>query len=62
MPILIFHGSADTTVPPEVSQRYAAANPGHVTLVITEGAAHVRSWNTDAATYQTTLTTFLNNL
>ena len=60
VPVLIFHGDSDQTVPLEVSQRFARANPDQVTLVVTEGASHVRSWNVDADRYDSELNAFLN--
>src|SRR5262245_49348834 len=50
-PMLIFHGQSDQTVPPAVSDRFAAARPDLVTLVRVEGANHVESANVDEARY-----------
>ena len=58
-PMLIFHGQADQTVPPAVSDRFAAARPDLVRLVRVEGANHVESANVDAARYAWELTTWL---
>lgn len=62
VPVLIFHGTEDETVPISVSQRFATVNKESATLVVTEGAAHVRSWNVDPVRYETELSYFLNDL
>ena len=62
VPALVFHGDADGTVPLSVSQDFADGNPGLVTLVITPGADHVRSWNTDVDGYESTLVVFLTSI
>jgi fermentation-respiration switch protein FrsA (DUF1100 family) len=62
VPALVFHGDDDGTVPLSVSQDFAASNPGLVTLVVTPGADHVRSWNVDIDGYESTLEAFLRSL
>lgn len=62
VPVLVFHGTRDTTVPLSVSQRFAAANPANVTVVVTEGAAHVRSWNVNPDRYDSELGEFVERL
>jgi pimeloyl-ACP methyl ester carboxylesterase len=62
VPALIFHGDADGTVPLSVSQDLAEAYPDLVTLVITPGADHVRSWNVDRDNYEEQLRRFLSTL
>jgi fermentation-respiration switch protein FrsA (DUF1100 family) len=59
VPVLILHGTDDTTVPLSISQRFEAANPDSVTMIATEGAAHVRSWNVDPDRYEAALIEFL---
>lgn len=61
LPILIFHGTNDETVPLSVSQRFSQANTPFVELVTTEGA-HVRSWNVDPSGYEAELSVFLNGI
>ncbi len=58
IPVLVFQGSADDTVPPSVAADLEAANPDRVTLVVT-GADHMKSWNENPERYETTLTEFL---
>jgi pimeloyl-ACP methyl ester carboxylesterase len=51
VPTLLFHGTADTTVPISTSRELAKDKPGLVTLVATKGVEHVRSWNADPPAY-----------
>jgi alpha-beta hydrolase superfamily lysophospholipase len=62
IPILIFHGTEDQSVPIETSRDLAAARPDLVTLVEFEGAEHVGSWNVDQARYEDELQLFLKGL
>jgi uncharacterized protein len=59
VPILLFHGTADTTVPIAPSEAFAAALPRLVTFVKTPGAGHVESWNVDPQRYDAAVRTFL---
>lgn len=61
VPILIFHGSNDETVPLSVSQRFTETNAPFVRLVMTD-APHVRSWNVDPVGYEDALSGFLKEL
>lgn len=54
-PILLFHGIHDRFVPEAVSEAFARALPGQVTLVRIEQADHVEAWNADPARYAATL-------
>jgi pimeloyl-ACP methyl ester carboxylesterase len=58
-PILVFHGTEDSTVPIDVSERLRDTRPDLVTLVTVEGAEHVQSWNADPPQYAATVQTFL---
>jgi hypothetical protein len=58
-PTLVFQGTDDETVPPATSDQLAAAEPDLVTLVTTEGAGHVESWNVDPEAYRDALRAFL---
>jgi uncharacterized protein len=58
-PTLVFQGTDDETVPPATSDQLAAAEPDLVTLVTTEGAGHVESWNVDPQAYHDALRAFL---
>lgn len=58
-PILLIHGTADTTVPISASDAFAAARPDLVTYLRFAGAQHVQSWNVDRPRYQQAVTSFL---
>jgi pimeloyl-ACP methyl ester carboxylesterase len=61
MPTLVFHGTSDHTVPISVSRQLEARAPT-VTLVETQAAGHVMSWNADPARYERHLQGFLARL
>lgn len=52
VPTLLFHGSADTTVPIATSRELAQQHPRLVQLVELPGVEHVRSWNADPGAYE----------
>ena len=58
-PVLVFHGTEDTTVPIAVSRELAERQPNFVKLVEVPGAGHVESWNVDPEAYEARLTDFL---
>ncbi len=58
LPLLVFHGRDDTTVPFEPSQELAERDPTQVTLVAHDGE-HVRGWNADPDGYADAVTEFL---
>jgi pimeloyl-ACP methyl ester carboxylesterase len=58
-PTLVFQGTDDGTVPPTTSEQLAEAEPELVTLVLTQGADHVASWNVDPEGYDAALLDFL---
>ena len=58
MPTLVFHGTADSRVPIESSQRLAQDVPS-VELIEVPEADHVRSWNVDPVAYRAQLADFL---
>lgn len=58
IPMLVFQGSADETVPPSVARDLAAANPARISLVETT-AGHVESWNVDPDAYGARIRDFL---
>jgi hypothetical protein len=60
VPVLVFHGTADDTVPLASSQEFFEARPDLVRLVIVPGAGHVRSWNVSPEAYERRLTEFLS--
>ncbi len=59
VPVLLFHGTADKTVPFAPSEAFARALGERVTLIRAEGAGHVQSWNFGPAGYEHTLREWL---
>jgi pimeloyl-ACP methyl ester carboxylesterase len=59
MPALVFHGTADKTVPIATSRELAEDKSRLVTLVETSGVEHVRSWNADPTSYDARIRRFL---
>ena len=62
MPALVFHGTADTTVPIATSRQLASQHPDTIELVVTRGVEHVRSWNADPKAYDAAVQAFLKGL
>jgi len=62
VPTLLFHGTADDTVPIATSDGLARAHPGLVREVRVRGATHVGAWNADPARYTATLAAFLRQI
>ena len=60
VPVLVFHGTNDETVPLATSQEFFEARPDLVRLVIVPGAGHVRSWNLSPEAYERRLTEFMS--
>jgi uncharacterized protein len=59
MPILIFHGTDDTTVPISSSEEFAAALPRRVTLYEVPRAGHIEAWNVDPPLFDRRVRRFL---
>lgn len=59
MPILLFHGTQDTTVPISSSEAFARALPRRVTFHRVSGAGHVEAWNVDPGVYDRRVAAFL---
>jgi pimeloyl-ACP methyl ester carboxylesterase len=60
MPVLLFHGTADDTVPIATSDQLYEAHPNLVREVRVPGAGHVQSWNVDPTGYHDALNDFLS--
>jgi pimeloyl-ACP methyl ester carboxylesterase len=60
MPVLLFHGTEDDTVPIATSDELYEAHPNLVREVRVRGAGHVQSWNVDPAGYHEALNDFLS--
>lgn len=58
-PVLIFHGTADQLVPPEMGRAVTAAAPGPVELVLIEGAGHNDTYDMGAKSYRDKLARFV---
>lgn len=59
MPVLIFHGTEDMTVPLDTSRQLAEARSDLVRFEVVEGAGHVESYNVDPASYRQQVLDFL---
>lgn len=59
VPVLLFHGDDDRTIPVETSDAFASARPDIVRYVRIAGADHVRAWNHDPQAYRHAVGEFL---
>ena len=57
--MLIFHGSADNTVPVAQLDRLSEARPDLIEYVRVEGGEHLRNWNMDPERYERHLRQYL---
>lgn len=60
--MLIFHGSADDTVPVSQLDRLFEARPDLIEYVRVEGAEHLRNWNMDIENYERHLRQYLSRM
>ncbi len=58
-PVLLFQGTDDTVVPPNLARQFARNRPGLVTYVPIAGADHVSAIDTDPSAYESALRRFL---
>jgi pimeloyl-ACP methyl ester carboxylesterase len=59
VPVLLFHGEADPTIPVALSDELADRLGGQVTYVRVPEAGHVRAWNLAPERYEAALSEFL---
>lgn len=62
LPVLLFHGTRDRTVPVAQADAMAAARPDLIEYHRVEGAKHIRCWNIDPHRYDTPLQTFIRRV
>lgn len=58
-PVLLFQGTSDTVVPPDLATKFAHNRPGLITYVPVAGADHVSAIDTDTSAYKSALRRFL---
>jgi uncharacterized protein len=62
LPVLLFHGAEDGTVPISDSEEFARELPGRITFYRVPRADHTESWNVDPRLYDRRLTAFLRRI
>lgn len=58
VPVLLFHGDSDKTVPVSTSDAFARARPDIIEYYRPEGVDHVRAWNADPNGYESAVSEF----
>lgn len=62
VPVLVFHGVEDASVPIEISRAFARANPDRITLVPVPQAGHLEAWNVDPLLYEASVREFVSRV
>ncbi|GHF33817.1 hypothetical protein HNQ07_000218 [Deinococcus metalli] len=62
VPILLWHGTRDRTIPIDQAEALAAARPDLVEYHRVEGAKHIRTWNIDPKGYDAQLEAFIGKV
>ena len=62
IPVLLLHGSDDTSGAIWLSEEFAEARSGVVEFHAFSGAMHVRLWNHDTERYESIVSDFLSRL
>lgn len=62
VPILLFHGTGDETVPVSVADRFAEQRPDLVTYERFRGAEHVQAWNANRRRYERAVNRFVTRV
>lgn len=62
LPMLLFHGTRDRTIPVRQSDQFAKLRPDLVEYHRVEGAKHIRCWNIDPKMYDDALENFIEKV
>jgi uncharacterized protein len=61
-PVLVFHGTADRLVPPDMGRRVAAAARGPTELVLIEGSGHNETYDRGGRAYREKMAEFIRTV